>query len=117
MLSLFLAASFGYWIAKHVDLVTVCMSEGNDFEIDFRVTGMLQDIRWFWTAFCSFCGSVIDAARATRNYCNAILIPWLAGYGLCLPLIPVLRLPRSAESLIDFDELDSRIKNSPKVVA
>jgi hypothetical protein len=93
MLSLFIAASFGYWIAKHIDLVTVCMSEGNDFEIDFRINGMLEDFRWFWTAFCNICGSVIDAARTCRDYINLTLCPWAASYGVWIPTVPALRLP------------------------
>jgi hypothetical protein len=115
MLALLLtAAAAGYALRQHSD---ICQEDGM-LEVHLNFGAFWEDICRAWAIFATFCGWVIATARACRHYCNAILIPWLAGYGVCVPLVPALMLPRSPESLIDFDALDARItEDLPKSIA
>jgi hypothetical protein len=111
---LLLTAAAGYLFRQHSDLSW----EDGMLETHLNIKAFWADIRRAWAIFATFCGWVIATARACRNYCNAILIPWLAGYGVCVPLVPALMLPRSPESLIDFDALDARLtEDLPKSIA
>jgi hypothetical protein len=108
------AAAAGYGLRQHSDIA----QEDGMLEIHLNFGAFWQDICRAWAIFAALCAWVIATARACRHYCNAILIPWLAGYGVCVPLVPALMLPRSAESLIDFDALEDRIAEGlPKFVA
>jgi hypothetical protein len=114
MLSLLIAAALGGYLRQHCDF----SEEDGMLEVHLNFGAFWEDISRAWAIFAALCGWVIATARACRNYLNGILIPWAAGYGVCLPLIPVLMLPRSAESLIDFDALDARITGGlPKFIA
>ncbi len=62
-----------------------------------------------WAILSAVVAWIVATGRNCRNYCNAILIPWLGSYGLQLPTVPALRLPQSADSLVDFDTPVARI--------
>jgi hypothetical protein len=115
MLTLLLAAATaGYVFRQHSNF----SQEDGMLEIHLNLGAFWDDIRHAWTALSALCAWVIATARACRQYLNVIIRPWAAGYGLQLPLIPALMLPRSAESLIDFDALEDRITDGlPKFIA
>jgi hypothetical protein len=117
MLAILIAAAAGAYLHS---LISIELPGPNcsALEILVETKVLARDVRWLYANCAALCAWVIATARACRHYCNAILIPWLAGYGVCLPLIPVLMLPRSPESLIDFDAFEDRITEGlPKFIA
>jgi hypothetical protein len=115
MIQLLTTAALGYWACGHIGFYK---TEQGTHNVEIHTGDIARDIVWLWFVLLSACTFAVDTGRNTRHYCNAILIPWLAGYGVYVPLVPALMLPRSAESLIDFDALEDRITEGlPKFIA
>jgi hypothetical protein len=84
-----ISIAFGYWLRDYIE------TEGNNAScaIYLHNRRMLADIWQAAQAFATVCAWTIQAARAARAYVNVVLIPWLASYGIGLPLIPAIALP------------------------
>lgn len=117
MLAILTAAALGAYL-NSVTVIGLPNKDRSGLEFFIETRTVIRDCRAVWAFFAALCAWVIATARACRHYYNAILIPWLAGYGVCVPLVPALMLPRSPKSLIDFDALEDRITEGlPKFVA
>jgi hypothetical protein len=109
MFGILLTAATAAYLSRRVDLYL------GDKEAGFGVQWL--NIRSDVSAACSFVGGVmvwalmainraaswtVASGRATRNYVNNVLNPWvLLVFGVELPFVPAIATPKQARALLD----------------